>query len=122
MNHIFEMDSFAVQMIAAGSFVDQPVYDQATYLVETATVRVNRIAMNMWLETIIHDKRESFENAEEWSDYISRKTKARISFKKQLAQVVGFACEDAGRELSVKRIVSEVFTVAWIHKLEPVQT
>lgn len=121
MNHIFEMDSFAVQVIASGSFVDQPVYDQATYLVETATVRVNRIAMNMWLETIIHDNRDSFKDAEEWSDYISRKTEARISFKKQLAQVVGFACEDAGRELSVKRIVSEVFTVAWIHKLEPAQ-
>lgn len=113
----FNSNNFAVQVIASGSFADQPVYADKTYLVETVTIRLNPVALNAWLDTVAYDDRDCFENTEEWSDYIGRKADSRIEFKKHLAQIVGFACKDAGREVSVKQIVSEVFAVAWIHEI-----
>lgn len=55
-NKFFEGKEFAVQVIAKGAFVDQPSEGGKTYLVETATVRLNHMAR----------KEEPEEKKEDW--------------------------------------------------------
>ena len=50
----FNSNNFAVQVIASGSFADQPVYADKTYLVETVTIRLNPVALNAWLDTVAY--------------------------------------------------------------------
>ena len=119
----FNSNNFAIQVIASGSFVDQPVYDRATYLVETATVRLNHVALNVWNDTIVHDYyREYFDTDGEFEAYVNEKKRLLLEFEWNIAQAVGFTPDPDKEKINVTQVVSEVFTVAWIHKLEPAQT
>lgn len=119
----FNSNNFAIQVIAAGSFVDQPVYDQATYLVEVATVRLNRVALNAWNNAIIHERDYyRFDTDGEFETYINEKKRLLLEFERNIAQAVGFTPDPDKEKINVTQVVSEVFTVAWIHKLEPAQT
>lgn len=113
----FNSNNFAVQVIASGSFADQPVYADKTYLVETATVRLNPVALNAWILSHACEDKECFENEEEWNEHVSRKSADRKNFIESLTKEIGFKCTNAVDELNVKQIVSEVFAVAWIHEI-----
>lgn len=52
-NKFFEGKEFAVQVIAKGSFADQPSEGGKTYLVETATVRLNHVALGEWQQAFV---------------------------------------------------------------------
>ena len=121
MKGIFETKSFAVQVISSGAFVDHPVYDGSTFLVETATVRLNRVAMSEWSDTIVNDYyRECFDTDEEFEDYVKEKSRLRLKFEQKIAQAVGFTPDPYKEKINVTQVVSEVFTVVWIHQLEDI--
>ena len=115
----FHSDSFAVQVIAAGAFVDKPAYaDGRSYLVETATVRLNHAALNAWSETHALYHRDWFETEEEWVKHTQKKHSLYLQFKKNMADAVGFAPDPDKEEINIKQVVSEVFTVVWIHEIK----
>lgn len=116
------MDSFAVQVIASGSFVDQPVYGGGrTYLVETATVRLNRVALNAWNNAIIHERDYyRFDTDGEFETYINEKKRLLLEFERNIAQAVGFTPDPDKEKINVTQVVSEVFAVAWIHEVKGV--
>ena len=114
MNSIFQKDEFAVQIISTGSFLDDdPGYRGKVYMVETATVRLNHIALNEWADTNISNCRECYETHQEWMDYLAMKEARKKVFEEKVAAAVGF---HAAKGISVAQVVSEVFTVAYIHE------
>lgn len=114
----FNSEHFAVQVIAAGSFVDKPAYAAGrSYLVETATVRLNHAALNAWNDTRALDDRNCFENDDDWVNYMIRKAILLSSFEECLAKEVGFT-PTKSESVTVKQVVSEVFTVVWIHEIQ----
>lgn len=114
----FNSDRFAVQVIACGSFTDQPVYADKTYLIETATVRLNHAALNAWSETHALYDRDWFETEEEWVKHTQKKHSLYSEFKKNMADAVGFTPDPDKEEINIKQVVSEVFTVVWIHEIK----
>lgn len=114
MNSIFQKDEFAVQIICTGSFLDDdPGYRGKVYQVETATVRLNHVALNEWSDTHISNCRECYETDQEWKDYLALKEARKRAFEEKVASAVGF---HATKGISVAQVVSEVFTVAYIHE------
>ena len=114
MNSIFQKDEFAVQIISTGSFLDgDPGYRGKVYQVETATVRLNQVAQNEWFDTRVFNSREDYDTHQEWMDYLSRKEVQKKAFDEKVAAAVGF---HATKGISVAQVVSEIFTVAYIHE------
>ena len=114
MNSIFQKDEFAVQIISTCSFLDDdPRYRGKVYMVEIATVRLNHIAMNEWADTNISNCRECYETHQEWMDYLAMKEARKKAFEEKVAAAAGFHAE---KGISVAQVVSEVFTVAYIHE------
>lgn len=118
----FNSNNFAIQVIASGSFVDQPVYGGGrTYLVETATIRLNHVALNAWNDTIVHDYyRECFDTDGEFEAYVNEKKRLLLEFERNIAQAVGFTPDPDKEKINVTQVVSEVFAVAWIHEVKGV--
>lgn len=114
-NKFFEGKEFAVQVIAKGAFVDQPSEGGKTYLVETATVRLNHVALGEW--NISSVDREWFGTEEEWEHCKAEKRALLQEFREKLARAVGFAPGPGKENISVEQVVSEVFAVCWIHEV-----
>ncbi len=116
----FNSNNFAIQVIASGSFVDQPVHDSSTYLVETAMVRLNREVLHAWTNIKWVDDRESFETDKEFEAYVNGKKHLLQKFEQNIAQAVGFTPDPDKEKINVTQVVSEVFAVAWIHEVKGV--
>lgn len=114
-NKFFEGKEFAVQVIAKGSFVDQPSEGGKTYLVETATVRLNHVALGEW--NISSVDREWFGTEEEHQHCKAEKRALLQEFREKLGAAVGFAPGPGKENISVEQVVSEVFAVCWIHEV-----
>ena len=114
-NKFFEGKEFAVQVIAKGSFVDQPSEGGKTYLVETATVRLNHVALGEW--NISSVDREWFGTEEEWEHCKAEKRALLQEFREKLGAAVGFAPGPGKENINVEQVVSEVFAVCWIHEV-----
>ncbi len=112
-NKFFEGKEFAVQVIAKGSFADQPSEGGKTYLVETATVRLNHVALREW--NISSVDREWFGTEEEWEHCKEEKRALLQEFREKLGAAVGFAPGPGKENINVEQVVSEVFAVCWIH-------
>lgn len=112
-NKFFEGKEFAVQVIAKGAFVDQPSEGGKTYLVETATVRLNHVALGEW--NISSVDREWFGTEEEYQHCKAEKRALLQEFREKLGAAVGFAPGPGKENISVEQVVSEVFAVCWIH-------
>lgn len=115
-NKFFEGKEFAVQVIAKGAFVDQPSEGGKTYLVETATVRLNHVALGEWQQAFVIGCNDC-KNREQWERYKKAKLGLRKAFKEKLARAVGFAPGPGKENINVEQVVSEVFAVCWIHEV-----
>nr|DAP69532.1 MAG TPA: hypothetical protein [Caudoviricetes sp.] len=115
-NKFFEGKEFAVQVIAKGAFVDQPTEGSKPYLVETATVRLNHVALGEWQQAFVFS-RDCFETREEWEQYKKAKSSMRQTFKTRVGAAVGFAPGPGKENINVEQVVSEVFAVCWIHEV-----
>lgn len=117
MGNEFDGKEFAVQVIAKGSFVDKPSEGGKTYLVETATVRVNHVALREWYKSISFVDREWFGTEEEWEHCKAERRALLQEFREKLGAVVGFAPGPGKENINVEQVVSEVFAVCWIHEV-----
>ncbi len=115
-NKFFEGKEFAVQVIAKGAFADQPSEGGKTYLVETATVRLNHVALREWQQAFVIGCNDC-KNREQWERYKKAKLGLRKAFKEKLARAVGFDPDMEKEEFNVEQVVSEVFAVCWIHEV-----
>ena len=117
MGNEFDGKEFAVQVIAKGAFVDQPSEGGKTYLVETATVRVNHVALREWYKGISFVDREWFGTEEEWEHCKAERRALLQEFREKLGAAVGFAPGQGKENINVAQVVSEVFAVCWIHEV-----
>ena len=113
VNEIYRKNEFAVQVVAKGSFLDSdPGYGGKVYEVETATIRLNHVAMNEWIFTQVTNDRECYDTDEEWKQYLDEKKKRAEEFDRKIADALGFDTSVAS--VRVSQVVSEVFGVAYI--------
>lgn len=115
MNSIFRADEFSLQVISSGSFLDNdPGFRGKVYLVETATIRLNHIAMNEWADAQIYNCRDCYENDQDYQDYLARKEAIKKAFDDKIISALGFG--RAAGSICITQAVSEVFTVVHIHQ------
>lgn len=117
MNNIFRTNDFAIQVISSGSFLDDsPGCQGKIYLVETATIRLNHIAWQEWLDTRVSNCWKDYETDLEWQAYLSKKERLLKTFNDKIAAAVGY--DSAAGSVYVTQVLSEVFTVVHIRKAE----
>lgn len=114
-NEIYRKNDFAIQVVAKGSFLDSdPGYGGKVYEVETATIRLNHVAMDEWIFAQATNDRECYDADEEWKQYLAEKKKRAGEFEKKIADALGFDTSMA--RVNVSQVVSEVFGVAYIRE------
>ena len=119
INEIFRKDEFAVQVIARGAFLDNdPGYGGKVYQVETATIRLNHIALNEWLCNQANRCREDFDTDKEWAAYMDRQRNITNELNRKIAAAAGFPPIPDNANVNVQQVISEVFAVAYIHEKE----
>lgn len=119
INEIFRKDEFAVQVVARGAFLDNdPGYDGKVYQVETATIRLNHIALNEWLCNQANRYRADFDTDKEWAAYMDRQRNITNELNRKIAAAAGFPPIPDNADVNVQQVISEVFAVAYIHEKE----
>lgn len=104
---------FEIEVIASGDFLDNdPSFNGKTYRVATRTIRLNPIAMNVYLSCQLNLGIEDFDSREEYDEYETKKRLKKISFEKNVAEILGF--DQKAAHVNIQQIVSEVFGVAYI--------
>lgn len=115
VNEIYRKNDFAIQVVAKGSFLDSdPGYGGKVYEVETATIRLNHVAMNEWIFAQVMNDRECYDTDEEWKQYLADTKTWAGEFEKKIADALGFDTSMAS--VSISQVVSEVFGVAYIRE------
>ena len=119
-NEIFNTDRFAVEVISAGEFLD-PVSEK-TYKVQTYTIRLNHVALAAWRAATATDDREDDETFAAWHPgedrqaYRAAVEKRKTEFDAQIAGALHIT-ETTDSSFSIACVVSEIFAVAYIHRL-----
>jgi len=119
INEIFRKDEFAVQVVARGAFLDNdPGYGGKVYQVETATIRLNHIALGEWQDSRINREPDDFDTDEEWGKYLDGQLKIIRDMNRKIAVAAGFSPLPDKADVHVTQVISEVFAVAYIHEKE----
>lgn len=112
MNEIFKKESFAIEVIARGQVLDNDQgYNGAIFAIETATIRINHIAMNEYISGNMWNPRECYDSEKEWMIYKQEKEAKRENFKRKIAEKLGY---DGKSDLTVTQNISEIFTAVRI--------
>lgn len=119
INEIFHKNEFAVQVVARGAFLDNdPGYGGKVYQMETATIRLNHIALNEWLCNQANRYRGDFDTDKEWAAYMDRQRNITRELNRKIAAAAGFPPIPDNADVNVQQVISEVFAVAYIHEKE----
>lgn len=119
INEIFRKDEFAVQVVTRGAFLDNdPGYGGKVYQVETATIRLNHIALGEWQDSRINREPDDFDTDEEWGKYLDGQLKIIRNMDRKIAAAAGFPPIPDNADPIVKQVLGEVFAVAYIHEKE----
>ena len=95
-------DTFDFEVIAEGSFED------AGYTISTIVIRLNRKALNEWIDSDVLNCRDTYETREEWERYKANKEAKRKVWERKILDKLKFVA-DTG--YSITRSVSEFFSV-----------
>ena len=115
MNEIFRKESFEIEVMARGQVLDNdPGNNGAVFAIETATMRINHIAMNEYISASMWNTRDCYDSEEEWAEYKQKKEEKKEDFKRKIAEKLGY---DGKEELTVTQNVSEIFTAVRITKV-----
>lgn len=113
----FESNSFALQVISKGSFVDAE--GDISFLVEATTVRLNHVALNAWLLSEMMNVRECYadgaEGDVEWEAHKAEYAERRRVWKEQV--IKSLDVDPRAGSVSITQSQSEVFTVVHIRKV-----
>ena len=120
--HLMENNKeFAFDIIAQGSYIDQPFGDDARYIVEATTIRLNHIALNDWLMAQNNNCRECYVDGEigdrEWEEHKAEKAARYEKWKTTIIYGLGIELNLPGESISITQAQSEVFTVVRIWKV-----
>jgi hypothetical protein len=111
----FNSDTFTIQLIAKGSFVDNSAGSTNTYLVEVFTLRLNHIAFNEWLLSEMLSKHDCFNTTKEWEAHKAKYKARRDTVNMKIIEALGIDPESGS--VSITQLLSEVFTVIYIRKM-----
>ena len=121
INDDFETDKFAVQVIARGSFVDSDTGNGKVYIIETTVLRLNYVALNVYLDSECLNCRECYADGEEgdraWEEHKAEKSKKRNEWENAIKETLGLNNCSTG-SVCITHSQSEVFTVVhtWKHR------
>lgn len=115
----FESETFALQVIARGSFIDDAPDYETPFMIEAITVRLNHAALNGWLLSEMSNTRGCYEDGPE-GDAQFKAHKAewadrRTTWSAQLLDLLDI--DPASSGVTIARAQTEVFTVVYIHKV-----
>lgn len=116
MNSIYKTNEFAIEVISRGSFLDDDPGYEDIYAVETATIRLNHIALNQWLLSQMYNPQECYETEKEWEAHRREIDERRDNCERKIIAALGWGPDRKG--ITITRIISEVFTVVYIHKAQ----
>lgn len=115
------MDTFALQIIARGSYLDTPFGDETTYSVEVITIRLNHVALQKWILSECFNTRNCYEDGEagdaQWKAHKAKQTKLREQWKARVLVALGIDLNPESEGISITQSQSEVFTVVRISRL-----
>ena len=122
-NEIFREDRLAVELIAAGSTLDNdPGYQGKIYEIRTWTFRMNHVGLNRWIFSGEVDWLEKyFHDEDARAEYEARKTdheQKREELEEELRELLGIP---EGGGITFKQNVSEIFTAVQIVEVEQEQ-
>lgn len=117
----FEGNTFAIQLITKGSYIDNVVNgdsgvdERNAYLIEAYTIRLNHVALNAWILSHTMNSRDVYDTDEEW-EFHKAKYKARLeTWNNKIIDALGI--DEASGGISITQSQSEVFTVVHIREL-----
>ena len=117
MNSIYKTNEFAIEVISRGSFLDDdPGFGGNVYAVETATVRLNHIALNQWLLSQTYNPQECYETEKEWEAHRRESDKRREDCERKIIAALGWGPTRKG--ITITQVISEVFAAVYIHKAQ----
>ncbi len=111
----FEGSSFAIQLVAKGSYVDNGVGNGKSYLVETYVIRLNHVALNSWISSTAMSSPDAFNSQEEWEAHEAKYKARQETWNTKITDALGLD-ENAGG-ICIAQSQSEVFTVVRISEL-----
>lgn len=114
-----DKDTFDLQVLARGSYIDNATGDGDAYLVEAITVRLNHVALNAWGLSAVMNCRECYKSGEagdaQWQEYLARQKARREAWEMEVMAALGID-PDAG-SVKTTQALSEVFVVVHIRRL-----
>jgi len=112
---------FVVAVISRGDFVDDLRSEDspdAIYRMQTATLRLNRVALDAYYEGIQHNTLDTYgRDADGIAAYKANCDKhkaAALDFERQVKVALGF---DPDRNLRIVKVEAEVFAAFWGDKI-----
>lgn len=121
-NEIFREDRLAVELIAAGSTLDNdPGYQGKIYEIRAWTFRMNHVGLNRWIfSDEVFWLEEYFHDEEARAEYEARKAdheQKREELEAEVRALLGIQ----GGGVTIKQNVSEIFTAVQIVEVEQEQ-
>lgn len=116
-NDIFKANRFAIELVSAGGFLDDPGTGK-TYNVQTYNVRMNHVALDAWRAATATDDQEDDETWAAWHPGEDRQTyraaveKRKADFDSQIAAALQIEVDTGS--FTVAHVLSEIFTAVYI--------
>ena len=111
----FFKDSFMLQLISTGEYVDDdPGHGGDTYTVRVYVLRLNPFTLNEWWRSQVTNCRNTYSTEEEWEAYQAKKGKLQAAFTEKVARFLKIDPSLVG--LTISQAVSEAFTAVHIFK------
>lgn len=116
------VDEFKVDVIARGSYIDQPYGEEdERFSVEAITVRLNHVALNAWFSSQMHNVRECYEDGEagdhEWEAHKAEYKRRGEEWKANVLCALAIRAEPERESISITQAQAEVFTAVHIRRL-----
>lgn len=116
-NKIFRTDEFAIEVISTGATIDeiQDYKGTARYLIRTAVIRLNHVALDAWnWSGIRRDLNWDYDGDKEAYDaYCAEQEEKRKAVEKKIADLLDFPPDST----VITKNMSEIFTVVKISEI-----
>lgn len=108
-------DEFAVEIISKGSYVDNGVGNGKSYLIEVYVIKLNHIALNEWLLSLMHNTRECYETNAEWEEHKAKYRTRHEAVSKKIVDATGVNPIEGS--VKITQALAEVFSVVHIKEI-----
>jgi hypothetical protein len=112
---------FDLQIITRGSCVDSETNPEKVFVIETATLRLNYVALRNYYDSIVYNDREVYADGEdgdrEYAEYERNKTQRRDEWERRVKTAIG----RADKSVVITQVHSEIFTAVHIWEVPKAQ-